>query len=76
MPFVASVRSTELCPVGEMASGEAKASIELGSESVRTKSWLYQNQIEHIAELRGFEEFPLYPRCDGYEVSRSEPVRT
>lgn len=76
MPAVATVQSTALSRVGEVGNDKSKPPLALGWESICQIRWLDQNQTEHTAVFRAFEESSLYQLCEGDTVNiRFNPTR-
>lgn len=61
----ATVQSTTLSRVGEISNSKSKPPQALGWESICQIKWRDQNQIEHTAVFKAFEESPLYQLCEG-----------
>lgn len=61
----ATVQSVSLSRVGEIGGSESKPPIALGWESVCEIRWRDQDEIEHVAEFRAYEESPLYQLSEG-----------
>jgi len=67
-PAMATVRTVTLSHVGGMGSENSNASVALGWESECKITWKDQNQIDHSATFKAFEESQLYQQIEGDTV--------